>query len=237
MPSSYQVTIESISEIHTLTGTWDNKSLRALLNLAEVEDLGDIADTDLLEISLMVLQDLGNQKAGELVLEAVFGDSMRPGVRQNLVDDLQDREPWNDFAEVNQQRGIFIAVCLLHKAFPTRYGTPDALKLRVRFQPLAHSGAAALITPRADWLIRMLACGMNEHAILHRLYSAELKTGEFADATGLIWDCEPVEDPAGTDTSRTFDITASSQLFNTLTARQTFTAEVKMGPSKTHGLI
>lgn len=231
MPSSYQVTIESINEIHTLAGTWDNESLRALLKLAEVDDLGDIADTDLLEISLMVLQDLGNQKAGELVLAAVFGDSMRPGVRQNLVDDLQDSEPWNDFAEINQQRGIFIAVCLLHKAFPTRYGTPDALKLRVRFQPLSQSGAAALITPRADWLIRMLACGMSEYAIVHRLYGAELKTGEFSDAPGLIWDCEPVEEPAGSDTSRAFDITASSQLFNTLTAGQSFTAEVKKSSS------
>lgn len=229
MPSSYQVTILSINEIHTLTGSWGNDSLRALLELAEVDDLGEIAEADLLEISLMVLQDLGNQKAGELVLEAVFGDSMRPGVRQNLVDDLQDSEPWNDFAEISQQRGIFIAVCLLHKAFPNRYGTPDALKVRARFQPLAKSGTMTLETPRADWLIRMLACGMDENAIVHRLYGSELKTGEFKDAPGLIWECEPVEDPAGTETSRTFDITASSQLFNTLTARQSFTAEVKMG--------
>ena len=228
MPGSYQVTVLSISEIHSLTGTWDNDVLRALLKLAEVDELGDIADADLLEITLMVLQDLGNQKAGELVLEAVFGDSMRPGVRQNLVDDMRDIEPWNDFAEISQQRGIFIAVCLLHKAFPTRYGTPDALKIRVRFQPLAKSETMAPGTPRADWLIRMLACGMSEYAIVHRLYGAELKSGEFKDAPGLIWECEPVEDPEGTGASRTFDITAASQLFNTLTARQSFTAEVKM---------
>lgn len=224
MPGSFQVAILSISEIHTLKGAWDNDALRALLKLAEVDDLGDIADDDLLEMSLMVLQDLGNQKAGELVLEAVFGDSMRPGVRQNLVDDLQDAEPWNDFAEISQQRGIFVAVCLLHKAFPTRYGTPDALKIRVRFEPLASAGAAALTTPRADWLIRMLARGMDEYAMVHRLYGAELKAGEFKDAPGLIWECEPVEDPAGTAASRTFDITASSQLFNTLAARQSFMA-------------
>ena len=224
MPGSFQVTILCISEIHTLKGAWDNDALRTLLKLAEVEGLGDIADDDLLEMSLMVLQDLGNQKAGELVLETVFGDSMRPGVRQNLVDDLQDAEPWNDFAEISQQRGIFVAVCLLHKAFPTRYGTPDALKIRVRFEPVKSAGAAALIAPRADWLIRMLARGMDEYAMVHRLYGAELKAGEFKDAPGLIWECEPVEDPAGNTTSRTFDITASSQLFNTLAARQSFMA-------------
>lgn len=224
MPNSYEVSILSISEVHALPGTWDNDALRTLLELGEVDGLGDIADEDLLEMSLMVLQDLGNQKAGELVLETVFGSSMRPGVRQNLVDDLQENEPWNDFAEVSQQRGIFIAVCLLHKAFPTRYGTPDALKIRVRFQPLASSDAAVPGVPRPDWLIRKLAQGMSEHAIVHRLYGAELKTGEFRDAAGLIWNCEPVDDQAGAGTSRTFDVTASSQLFNTLTARQVFTA-------------
>lgn len=231
MPNSYQVTIISVSEIHTLTGAWNNDSLRALLELAEVDDLGEIADADLLEMSLMVLQDLGNQKAGELVLGAIFGDSMRAGVRQNLVDDLQDAEPWNDFAEISQQRGIFLAVCLLYKAFPTRYGTPDALKLRVRFRHLTSSGATALNTPQAAWLIRILACGMSEHAIVHRLYETELHSGEFSDAKGLIWEYEPVEDPDATATSRTFDITGSSQLFNTLTARQNFTAAVKTRPA------
>lgn len=232
MPNSYKVSILSISEVHSLTGTWDNNSLRTLLELAEADDLGDITDGDLLDISLMVLQDLGNQKAGELVLEVVFGDRMRPGVRQNLVDDLQDSEPWGEFPEISQQRGIFVAVCLLHKAFPNRYSTPDALEVRVKFQPLSSSGAAVLKAPRADWLIRLLARGMSEHAIVHRLYSAELKSGEFKDAEGLIWDCEPVDEAAGTDTSRIFDITASSQLLNTLTVGQSFTAEDRMSSSQ-----
>lgn len=227
MSNSYEVSILSISEVHSLTGIWGSDSLRTLLKIAEVDDLGDITDGDLLEMSLMVLQDLGNQKAGELVLEAVFGESMRPGVRQNLVDDLQEEEPWSDFAEVSQQRGIFIAVCLLQKAFPTRYGTPDAREIRVKIKPMASAGIAALKVPRADWLIRLLACGMSEHDVVHRLYGAELKTGEFKDAPGLIWDCEPVDDPACTDTSQTFDITASAQLFKSLTARQSFKAEIK----------
>ena len=64
---------------------------------------------------------VGNQKAGELVLETIFADGMRPGVRQNLVDGLQNPELWNYFADIHQQRGIFLAVCLLYKAFPGRY--------------------------------------------------------------------------------------------------------------------
>lgn len=227
MPNVFEVSVLSVSEVHELAGTWENTSLRALLELAEVDDLGDIADADLLEMSLMVLQDLGNQKAGELVLETVFGNSMRPGVRQNLVDDLQEHEPWSDFAEISQQRGIFVAVGLLHKSFPTRYGTPDALKIRIKIQPRTIAGAAVLTkTPRTDWLIRLLACGMSEDAFVHRLYAAELKAGPFEDAPGLIWECDFVEEPEGEDTSRIFDITASAQLLKSLATRKSFTAVV-----------
>ncbi len=127
MPNAYHVSILSIREVHTLAGIWNNDSLRTLLELAEVDDLGDITDGDLLEMCLMVLQDLGNQKAGELVLEVVFGDRMRPGVRQNLVDDLQENEPWSDFAVTSVSNMVFLlrfACCIRHSppamAHPTR---------------------------------------------------------------------------------------------------------------------
>ncbi len=224
MPNLYAVTIESIKEVHSLPGSWENDALRELLALAEVDDLGEIADADLLDMVLMVLQDLGNQKAGELVLEAVFGDAMRPGVRQNLVADLQEDEPWTDFAEVSQQRGIFVAVCLLQKAFPRRYGTPDALQLRVKVTAQSSAGAPPMQAPQADWLIRLLACGMSEHNIVHRLYADELKAGKFKEADGLIWDCQAVD--ADSDNSRTFDLTAAAQLFNSLSPGQAFKASV-----------
>ncbi|MBT8061724.1 MAG: hypothetical protein KJO85_03515, partial [Gammaproteobacteria bacterium] len=110
MPSTYEVGIQSLEEVHSLPGIWSNEALRELLVLADMDDIGQVEDSELLEITIMALQDLGNQKAAELVLEAVFGESMRAGVRQNLVDDLQQDEPWEDFAEVSKQRGLFIAV-------------------------------------------------------------------------------------------------------------------------------
>lgn len=125
-----------------------------------------------------------------------------------------------------------ISAGLLHKAFPNRYGTPDALRVRVKLEARTGSAAAALFKdPKAAWLIRILSHGMSEHDIVHRLYGEELHTGEFRDAEGLIWDCEPVEDSADTDDSRTFVITASAQLFKTLSARQSFMADANMNSS------
>jgi hypothetical protein len=230
MANAFNVVIQSITEIHTLPGIWDDKALNALLALGDADDLGDLAGQDLLEMTLMVLQDMGNQKAGELVLEAIFGNSMRPGVRQNLIDDLQQDEPWSDFAEVSQQRGLFVAVVLLHQAFPTRYGTPDAQVLRINVQTKSPAGLAAMDTAEPAWLLRLLAGGMDDSNIVHRIYGDDLSAGPFKSAAGLIWGHETVPGPASSEPTdpmtRTIDVTAASQLFNSLFVGQSFKASV-----------
>jgi hypothetical protein len=226
LSTTFLVSILSTDEIHALPGTWGAESLRRLLLLADADDIGEIAAEDLEEICLMSLQDLGNQKAGEIVLETVFGDSMRPGVRQNLVADLQEDQPWNDFAEVSQQRGIFEAVCLLHKAFPTRYGTPDAIKLTISIRSPSDSGLALVDSMQPAWLLRLLACGLSDDNIVHRLYGDELKKGECPEAAGHVWDAVSVDAPGNDDRTRVIAITASSRLFSSLAPGQQFKAAV-----------
>jgi hypothetical protein len=89
---AFQLSIEEWAEIHELLGSWPPGRLRNILELAEFDDA--VADEDCVEMALMALQDLDWRAAGELVLEAVFGDAMTAGVRQNLTDDLEDDRPW-----------------------------------------------------------------------------------------------------------------------------------------------
>ncbi|NNE05650.1 MAG: hypothetical protein HKO64_11195 [Xanthomonadales bacterium] len=197
MPSTYEVGIQSLEEVHSLPGIWSNEALRELLVLADMDDIGQVEDSELLEITIMALQDLGNQKAAELVLEAVFGESMRAGVRQNLVDDLQQDEPWEDFAEVSKQRGLFIAVVLLEKAFPNRYATPDALLMRFVIRAVSRNASEEMKASDPAWMMRLLAYGMSGDDVLNRLYEAELASGPFADAAGIIWYFEALADEEG----------------------------------------
>ncbi len=190
MTNTFEVTINTRTEVHTLPGIWGSASLRQLLILMELEDLAAESDSDLLDLVLMSLQDLEHQHAGERVLETVFGETMKPGVRQNLVDDLRDEEPWQDFSSVGQQRGIFTAVVLMAQAFPNRYPTPDAISLGFTVRALAESGKSELRQHNPAWIVRLLACGMQESDILQRLYEVELKGGSFSDAAGIIWHLE-----------------------------------------------
>ena len=232
MAANYEVKIVSVSEVHTLPGIWSPAELRQILVMAEFEDAARVEDSELLDMVLMVLQDLGNQLAGELVLEAVFGDSMRPGVRQNLVDDLQQDEPWADYANVAQQRGIFIAVVLLQQAFPNRYDTPEALLLRFDVRATSGTGAAEIDAAQPAWMVRLLACGMSETDVLPRLYETELATGPFTDAQGMIWRCEKLQDVDNAGSNRnsaTFELIASRLWFAPLTGGMNFQARLRSG--------
>ncbi len=194
---TYSVQVTGRREVHELPGDWSADQLRRLLELADAEDIGQIDDADLAELAAMALQDLGVQRAGECVLEAVFGDAMRPGVRQNLVDDLQDDRPWDQFPDLRRQRGVFTAVVMLQRAFPTRFATPDAihLDLEVGVDKSASAQAReALMQCRPDWLVRVLAAGQQEDTVLRRMFADEVAGAPFADAEALLWhhDCRPL---------------------------------------------
>jgi len=231
MPSTFEVTIESLEEVHSLPGIWSNEALRELLVLADMDDIGQVEDSELLDMAIMALQDLGNQKAAELVLEAVFGQSMRAGVRQNLVDDLQQDEPWEDFAEVSKQRGLFVAVVLLEKAFPNRYATPDALRMRFAIRGVSKNAPEELRASDPAWLMRLLAQGMSGDDVLNRLYEEELADGPFSDAAGIIWYFEALGDEGGDDnqpasTGKRFVIIAPNMWLDPLKKGQVFRATV-----------
>lgn len=220
MAAEFEINILSSKQVHTLPGIWPPETLRALLTLIEFEDVDEIEDRDLLDMTIMALQDLGNQLAGERVLEVIFGDTMRPGVRQNLVDDLQQNEPWEDFAVVSQQRGLFIAVVLLQQVFPNRYAEPDALALQFMVSGPGDSSKLAARIADSAWLVRLLARGMPDTAPLNRLYEEELASGPFTDAAGLVWQCEvrePDTTPDSGHASVTVDLIGPNMWFESLT--------------------
>jgi len=96
MPNQFEVTVRSVEEVHTLPGIWSNESLRQLLISAEMDEIGQVDDAELLDIVIMALQDLGNQQAGELVLDSVFGDAT--DVLNRLYEEELEAGPFTDAA-------------------------------------------------------------------------------------------------------------------------------------------
>lgn len=182
----FEVHVDKWEEIHSLPDTWGFDELHTLLEDAEFED--EVSDSDLEDMMLMVLQDLGMREAGDLVLRHVFGGRMGSGVRQNLISELEEDRPWEQFADVEKQADIFRAVTLLQKAFPNLLGTPDAIRMRMTVRPRKAETLGWLREdPDAGLITRLLAGGMSEDAVLRRLYEEELAGKRFSAAAHILW--------------------------------------------------
>jgi hypothetical protein len=191
----FTIEVLEFSEVHTLPGTWDSQSYRSILEELDYDEIADIAESDLPEMAAMAAQDAGQRKAADRVLSFVFGDAMSAGVRQNLIDDLTDERPWEQFADLELQAGIFEAVEFLQRAFPTDFGIPDAARVRVRLTAKGKHPIEWLRDgPEPSLLLRLLADAMDEEATLRRLYADQLESKSFPEAAAILWRVSKTED-------------------------------------------
>lgn len=214
MPQPDLSTIEgevlSCREVHELPGQWQPEALKVLLAQLEIDSEG-ASDADLLDLVLMGLGDLEPDDAGIVVLQAVFGDSMGSGVRRNLAADLEEDRPWEDFADLSRQAGIFTATVLLQKAFPRNFGKPDATRAEVAFGLSTPAEAAALAGAPAAVILRALASGLGTRSIVSRIYAEGLRGGAFPEAEHILWLREMSIDP--TEPRRVLGVFHGAQSF------------------------
>ena len=185
-PTTLAAEVIACEVVHELPGDWDAAALQRLLADREVEAEG-ATGADLLDLVLMALGDLEPHAAGVAVLHAVFGEDMPAGVRANLASDLDGDRPWENFADVSRQAGIFSAVVLLQKAFPRLYGKPDATRAKVAFQAPTAAEAELLASAPAATILRALGPGVGPRSILNRLYGESLLAEEFPEAEHILW--------------------------------------------------
>ena len=194
MPHKDQLMLEAevlaYHEIHELPGDWAPEALRSLLADLEVET-DDVAAADLLDLALMAVGDLDPHEAGVAVLRTVFGERMSAGVRSNLASDLQEDRPWEEFADLSCQSGIFTATVLLQKALPKLYGVPDASRAEIALRATTAEDAELVAKLPSSQLLRALAPGLGTHSIVTRLFEDGLRGGPFPEAESILWRREP----------------------------------------------
>jgi CBS domain-containing protein len=178
-----------------LPDAWNAESDREILDRFGFEDISAIAESDLPEMAAMAAQDQGIRATADAALSIVFGTSMPDGVRQNLINDLGDERPWEQFADLDRQAGIFKTITFLQRAFPTAFGIPDAARVRLRATTHGAEVSAWLREgPSPALVLRWLAEAMDEGAILRRLYAEQLTSTSFPDAPAIAWSIVSTED-------------------------------------------
>jgi len=185
-PISLEAEVLNYREIHELPGDWGPEALLRLLTDLEV-DVQGVDEGDLLDLALMALGDLEPDDAGVAVLGVVFGEGMSAGLRGNLAADLEGDRPWEEFADLSRQAGIFSATVLLQKALPRLFGKPDASWAEVAFRASSAAEAAIFLKAPAATTLRALGPGFGPRSIVTRLYAEGMRGGPFPEAEQILW--------------------------------------------------
>ena len=189
-----------LKKVYDLPGSWQDEDYRALLQRLEVEGMDDLSSGDLLDVTLMALQDLEPEAAADAVLAYKLPHGITPGSRRNLIEDLlEGQREWEDFADIGLHASIFAATELLQRAFPRNFPRPDLMRLVLRLQPRTAEAEKILQDGlQPAFVTRLLADAMDEHSILERLFEDQLRSHRFPEAEGIVW-LAICEQEAGSD--------------------------------------
>lgn len=188
MKTTFHVRVRDFSNLLEIEGARTTDDFAALLDVMEYGDRSGMNDDELREMCILSLQDLAPEEAAYVVLKHDVGDVLRDGQLRNLANEMQEEKLWEDYADSSLHERLFNSGSLLYAAFPRVFPKPDAVRVQLEVST-AEPAARALLNGALDesFLVRLLADGMDDRAILHRLYGDQLKGKSFPNADEVVW--------------------------------------------------
>jgi len=201
-------TVERLSFQHlaALPNAWQNADYLALLNTLNYENPEAIAPAELSEMAKLALTDLEPAEAAEVVLTHLFPEDLTQGQRDQLAHQLQTEKLWEENPNFALHKGFFNATQLLYDAYNGKFPHPQAVEFKVKITAASPADLAALDHEPAATLLRLLAPGLSDRALLHRLFSEQVAGGAFPEAASILWQFTPSEKTAD---SVVYDIISS----------------------------
>ncbi|WP_436517344.1 hypothetical protein [Ekhidna sp. To15] len=190
MKITYEVKVRSFEEVHELPNSWSNEEFKEILEEADFDDVDELDPDELRSYTIMALQELEADEAAELVLNYKLGDKLSKGQIQNLSNEMMDEKLWEEYTDINLHNELYDCSVLLKWAFPGRFPETDAVKCTIE---VASGSLEPLAGINKTFLTRLLAQGMDDHAIINRLFDKQVNGAPFPEAEGIIWQFEAAE--------------------------------------------
>ncbi len=186
--TNYRVEVDEIEELKELDGSWQAADYIAILQELEVDGAAKIPADELRDMCLFALQDLDPPAAAAILLNYKLGTALSAGQIRNYSIESQHERLWEQSADLEFHQVMFAVASLLNAASPMVFPTPDALRVTLK---IVSDDTAALTMFQESMdralLVRMLSCGMEQSAILNRLFGEQIAEGTIADASSIIW--------------------------------------------------
>jgi hypothetical protein len=200
-------TVERLSFQHlaALPNAWQNADYLALLTQLDYDSPEAIAPAELKEMCQLALTDLEPAAAAETVLGYLAGEQLTEGQTSQLAHQMETEKLWEENPKLELHQHFFNATQLLYDAYNGKFPHPQAVEFKVKITA-ALADLALLDHEPATALLRLLAPGLSDRALLHRLFGDQLAGGEFPEAAAILWQFTPSEK---TEASVVYDIISS----------------------------
>ena len=222
-------TVERLSFHHLteLPAAWTNDDYLALLAKLNYDNPEAIAPAELKAMCQMALTDLEPAAAAQLVVEHLFADQLKEGQIEQLAYQMQTEKLWEENPKLELHEGFFNATQLLYEAYNGKFPHPQAVQFQVKVTAADPADLAVFDQEPAAPLLRLLAAGMSDRALLHRLFGEQLAGAAFAEAPSILWQLTPTERKAS---SVVFDVVGSDYWLEEFKYADTYEAATSADP-------
>jgi hypothetical protein len=204
--STFTVERLSFQHLSELPNAWKSTDYLALLNQLSYDNPEAIAPAELADMTKMALTDLEPAEAAEAVLTYTAAEELTKGQIDQLAHQMQTEKLWEENPNFALHQKFFNATQLLYDAYNGKFPHPQAVEFKVKITAASPADLAALDHEPAATLLRLLAPGLSDRALLHRLFSDQVAGGEFPEAASILWQFTPSEKTAD---SVVYDIISS----------------------------
>jgi hypothetical protein len=190
--NSFKVEILSFETINELPGSWQKSDFLALLNSMDYENPEDIKDAELKDMCMMALTDYEPADAARLVLDYVINDRLTSGQIENLSHEILTEKLWEEYPELDLHPDLFRATQLLYQAYNGKFPRAEAVQFKMRITATDGGDTVIFETNPEAPILRLLAAGMEDRSLIHRLFSDQLQSTSFPEAAHILWQLNPV---------------------------------------------
>ena len=223
MKTTFNIELLKFSTIYELPNGWNSLNYKELLEAMDYGDTSDLAENELKEMCLMSLSDNEPEEAAKIVLEYVFKDRFNAGQINNLSHEMLDESMWEEYADLAEHEEFFNVHQLLYQAYNGKFPYPEAVQFKIQITTKNKENLEIFDENSEPLIIRLLAQGMPENTIINRLFSDNLKGGQFKEAKDIIWQLKKEN---STENSIVFEIVSSEYWFKDLKYANGFDAEI-----------
>ncbi|WP_215235475.1 hypothetical protein [Dyadobacter linearis] len=217
--SQIEAKVLSFEQVRELPDSWSGVDYVNLLITMDYDNPQEIKDGELKEMCMMSLTDFEPEEAAKIVLDYVIDGRLTEGQIENLSHEILTEKLWEEYPELSLHPDLFRATQLLYEAYNGKFPRGEA----VHFQ-LSITGEIAELGEQPEAaIVRILAAGMSDRSLIHRLFTDQLEGGKFEEAKDILWKLETI---SRDEKSVTYDIVSSSYWLDEIKYADTYQAEV-----------